>query len=356
MLVAIAIWTLLLFSRLVFADEDCTYDSCPVCFPAHNLSRSNLTLIGPDGVEYKSPLRIGRASAFWDTQSMLGTTLGIIARELIGLEVQYTDCPDESTCHLGLLYCADWSSGSCTAYKTKAEAEALFMDDQKKWYPDPLPDIFVSLETWPKALERTGLGLDEKTWESRESIVLGPTGFFVEYGLYVFPDPVQRAWKERSASLDTYHLYNSSVPLDYFVAPRFFIEFFAAQNTTPPNFGCPGDEDVEFTDTALSGMEALQRLGYVCREAWWLSPTCAALADSEDWKDQCVAAIDDDWGSYKTDVYYGISKTPMRLAKLVLGYDLFQPTMLFQNISNATYFSWTTPDAGFVRQPMLKKY
>jgi hypothetical protein len=322
MLVAITLWQIFLRASAVLADDDCTYASCPVCFPSYNLNRSNLSLIGPDGRVYESPVRIARASAFWDTQSMIGTTVGILARELIGLEVQYTDCPDESTCHLGILYCADWSSGSCQSYRTQADAQ-VFYKEKKKSYPDPLPDTFISLETWPKALEQSGLGVDDGTWESRESVVVGPTGFFVEYGLYVFPDPVQTAWKQRNASLDTYHLYNSSIPLDYFVAPRFFIDRFSQQSIIPPNFGCPEDADVNFTDTAISGMQALTLLGYVCREAWWLSPTCAALGNGDEWKDQCVAAIDDDWGSYKTDVYYGISKTPMRLAKLVLGFDLF---------------------------------
>ena len=217
---------------------ECTFTYCPVCLPdaVATANLRNLTLIGIDGLAYEVPFRVGRATSNWDSASMMGQIIGILASDKLGFAVEYRHCNDEVHCLRAVMNCIGWDNYECDVATTTEEFEAATkrMIDTGAWlvpakhHPDPIPDILFQGEMWPGANDASIYDGTQLVWETRESFDLGPVGWLGQFGLYLFPGVVDVAWDKESLSLGMYQPYTTETAL-----PRDASKFDRCRHRSP---------------------------------------------------------------------------------------------------------------------------
>lgn len=315
---------------------DCTWESCPVCLEDAKTPQ-NISLLGPDGLMYETGLRLARAPMVWDSQSMMMTVWGILYRDKLGMNVQFTDVLDEYATMRGMLGCAGYMNDACDEQpRTLADALRLVAEGTKI-YPDPLPDIFMSLEVWPGALTLDGLSMTADAFDKGNVIGYGSTGFLLKEWLWIIPEAASVAWTGQELALTNYLAWTTDAIKTYVSTPQQYMDDGVVAETQ----GCPGDPAVADLGDPF---QTLLDLGYVCNNSWWLTPACAAFGNA--WTTECAAVLDDDWGYVKPEVWGALSKLDMRVAKLTAGYGGLGDVIKSRKY-NASFLWWDT-DTQFV--------
>lgn len=312
------------------ADPECTFDSCPVCLEDAVPTGVDIHIDGKDGVTYTTPFRMARAANYWDSQSLKQHVLGILFREKLGINVIYTDIMDEFETMLALMNCAGYREHECLEQPETAGDAQRLVDAGNKVYPDPLPDIFASVDNWPRTLEELEVTNEQMT--AGNILVYGSAGTLGKEWLYILPGMAKLAWDEKQATLTHYLTWTTDVAKDFITTPRVYMD----ANIKPEVSGCPGDPDIP--TVAADGFQILTDLGWVCKESWWLTPACAALPN---WKDDCAGVLDDSWDYVKDTIWNAMSHLGMRVAKLTAGFDGMYEIVM-SNKFNTSFFWWDT--------------
>eukprot|EP00930_Biecheleria_cincta_P065340 TRINITY_DN5110_c0_g1_i4.p1 TRINITY_DN5110_c0_g1~~TRINITY_DN5110_c0_g1_i4.p1 ORF type:complete len:1421 (-),score=213.93 TRINITY_DN5110_c0_g1_i4:543-4754(-) len=322
---------------------NCTFESCPVCLS--DGEQKPLVMDGPDGQAYAAPFRIGRAAEYWDSQSIIANVLGILVSEKLGIAVQYVPAADETVAVLAMSNCENWMSGECEhiitdSISAKAAAEANNSASGSKLFEDPLPDMMFHSEVLGWAERESDYSSVD--WTKTRLARVGTAGFLSNDLLYAFREMVEEAWNSTGIVLDYWKTYTTPLASSYFETPRQLMAAGVAAET----LGCSSSDVL-----VQAGMDVHTELGYTCtQESWWLTPACAALGNN--WTDECIPVLDDDWGYVKADLYKEMARSGMRLAKLTVGYDLHYE--LIFNFQHRTLFHWWDTDTMFLgRRPVI---
>ena len=207
---------------------ECNFTFCPVCLPDAGAKANFLNLIGIDGLAYDVPFRIGRPTVSWESASMMGQIVGILASEKLDFAVEYRHCLDEVHCLMAVMNCIGWENYECDLATTTEEFEAAtkkMMDTgdglvPAKHHPDPIPDILFQAEIWPSANDPSTYDGMQLVWGERESIDLGPLGWLTQDGLYVLGGVVDAAWANERLSFNSYQPYTTDKVLPYLATPQ----------------------------------------------------------------------------------------------------------------------------------------
>jgi hypothetical protein len=191
-----AIWGLLTLSSLgsSVALPECTFESCPVCLPegmAMVNKSKNLNIVIQKET-HSLPLRIGRCLEYWDTQALLAQFTGILAKEKLGINVEYIHADDESQFFRALSNCHDWEADGTCKKVVRGSAEAVAAKNaSKKHYADVAPDIMWA----PEFIATSFCGLSSCTeeelaktdivWLARQTVTTGGAGFVSPAFIYV---------------------------------------------------------------------------------------------------------------------------------------------------------------------------
>lgn len=314
------------------APPACTFDACSHCLQDAKNVTANLNIVGPDGLDYQAPLRIGLCPAMWDAQAISATIIGILVSERLGISVEYAACTDEATCYMGVNNCIGWQNYACEQITTLAAAQAAF-DAGTKLYPDLLSDLmFVPEVTYPDTTRDKFAG-SSLNYDSRPGRALGPSGYSSTIGLYIDGGVVDATWAAFGVDLTSWRSFEMPNARTLLHAPAQLI----ADGVAAEVLGC--SSDVPFVETS---MEIHRKLGFVCTNtSWWLNPACSSLGAR--WISDCIVMLDDDWGFGKPALYMALAESAVPVAKLMVGYDEW--FALTVNESYNVTFDWWAPDA-----------
>eukprot|EP00928_Gymnodinium_smaydae_P040368 TRINITY_DN2737_c1_g1_i1.p1 TRINITY_DN2737_c1_g1~~TRINITY_DN2737_c1_g1_i1.p1 ORF type:complete len:1371 (+),score=152.13 TRINITY_DN2737_c1_g1_i1:25-4113(+) len=318
---------------------ECTYEACPVCLADARQKRVNLTLKASTGGDYSVPLRLGRCPDGWQSQALFTQIVGILAQERLGVNVAYVDGWDETQLLFAATNCAGWVDTRCTRLiANETDASAAFGDDVKL-FPDPIADVLFAAEIPFSTFEDWTLSSTRKEFQGR-SMNAGSTGFSSKDGLYVLEDNVKNCWSGDGMMCDFWRTYTTVGFHKHFSSPASLI----AGGIVAEVVGCTSTEIV-----IQDSMTALAKIGWSCVDSWWLTPACAALG--AEWKNKCLVALDDDWGSPKPAVYESMVSSNMLVARLVVGYGPHYD-IVRSKAYNVSFLWWNTDSMFLTRNPV----
>jgi hypothetical protein len=363
-----AIWRLLPLGSLgSTVDPECTFESCPVCLSEGMTMKSENLNIVIDEKSHSLPLRIGRSTEYWDTQALLAQFTGILAKEKLGINVEYIHADDEAQLFRALSNCRDWeadgtcqqvlgpASKCCAASRCRcptSEDAYAAKNAGAKHYADMAPDIMWA----PEFIETSFCGLSsckeddfllfDINWQGRQTVVTGSAGFVSLNLIYVYPEAAAKA-RADGIQLGYWEAFTSNVS-KYFDTVQMIIDS-GHKRVVHEYDGCmaTAGAPTEVSD----GMNALTSWNWTCEAGgWWLTPACAALGSR--WKTECIPLIDDSWGFFKPFLFKGIADNGMRFAKFVAGYDPSYD-LIYHKAFNVPFTWWTTDSMYLVHKPIV---
>lgn len=312
-------------------NPQCTFEGCDKCLPDAVADRADLS-ISLHGREHHAPLRIGRCYALWDSQAISAQIFGILAAEKFGVNVEYVNCEDDTSCYFAVSGCAGWEDWACDLVVDEADANASYAAG-RKLKPDILPDIMYMPEFYLQSLTPDAFDGTQMKQDLAQSESLGPLGYFSEDGIWTFPEVVEAAWNLHRLELLSLRVWETSLARSFLTPPQGFID----GGERPAHPGCSLDDDQGARRRQMAD------LGYVCREGWYLNVACDAAGSA--WVTTCVVFVEDDWGYDKPDVWRVIAATNVPMARLVASYDDWW-SMIYNKRYNSTFY-WWSPDATF---------